>query len=70
MSPWAPEPACPCRAAWRKLQRCRVHAQSVLGGIADKGLRVHRAGEMYMQVRALGKLLQKGVAAPAALWWL
>ena len=47
--------------AWRlgKVQRHRVHAQPVLAGVADKGLGIHRAGKMNVQVGALGKLVQK-----------
>ena len=51
----------PVQGGLAKLQRHRVHAQAVLAGIADEGLRIDRPGEVDVQIGALGKLLQKSV---------
>ena len=49
-----------------KLSADGIHAQAVLARVADKGLRIDRAGKMHMQIGALGKLIQKGVQGQRA----
>ncbi len=45
----------------------RVDAQAVFGGVADEGLGVDRAGEMDVQVGALGKIAEKSAQRLGAL---
>ncbi len=43
-----------------KAQGRRIHAQAVLARLADEAFGVNRAGEVNVQVGALGELVQKG----------